>query len=116
VPRHATRLRARRLRARPGVLVVDIFVGLALLALALAGAAVILPLWGAAIAVVGLLTAVVGGAEWVLRRTGATHRQRLTPPLRRALHRLLHPLPPRPVVRHVSADAPAPLTPAQDGR
>jgi hypothetical protein len=47
------------LRARPGVLVIDIFVGLALVVLVLAAAGIILPLWGAAIGVVGLLTVVV---------------------------------------------------------
>jgi hypothetical protein len=40
------------LRARPGVLVIDIFVGLACGAGA-RGCGIILPLWGAAIGVVG---------------------------------------------------------------
>jgi hypothetical protein len=75
------------------VLVVDVFIGLVLLGLALTAAAVVLPLWGAAIVVVGLLTGVVGGAEWALVRAGALRCPRLSPPLRRALDRLLHPLP-----------------------
>ena len=85
-----------RLRARPGVLVADVFIGLVLLAVALTVAAVVLPLWLVATAVVGLLAGVVHGAEWALVRAGALRCPRLSPPLRRALDRLLHPLPPRP--------------------
>ncbi len=94
-----------RLRARPGVLVADVFIGLVLLAVALTVAAVVLPLWTVAIAVVGLLAGVVHGAEWALVRVGALRWPRLSPPLRRALDRLLHPLPPRP------SDAPQPGIP-----
>jgi hypothetical protein len=78
------------------VLVADVFIGLALLAVALTVAAVVLPLWLVAIVLVGLLTGVVHGAEWALVRAGALRCPRLSPPLRRALDRLLHPLPPRP--------------------
>ena len=78
------------------LLVVDVFIALVLLGLALTAGAVVLPLWGAAIVVVGLLTGVVGGAEWALVRAGALRCPRLSPPLRRALDRLLHPLPLRP--------------------
>ena len=84
-----------RLRARPGFLVFDVLIGLVLLALALTAMVVVLPLWVVAIALVGLLTGVVHGAEWALVRAGALRRPRLAPPLRRALNRLLHPLPPR---------------------
>ena len=97
-----------RLRARPGVLVVDVFIGLVLVGLALTAAAVVLPLWGAAIVVVGLLTGVVGGAEWALVRAGALPCPRLSPPLRRALDRLLHPLPRRPDPTPLGAPAPEP--------
>jgi predicted lysophospholipase L1 biosynthesis ABC-type transport system permease subunit len=104
------------LRARPGVLVIDIFVGLALVALVLAAAGIILPLWGAAIGVVGVLTVVVGGAEWVLWRVGAMHHPRVSPPLRRALHRLLRPLPPRqPTSGAQELEAPEPLAPGHEG-
>jgi hypothetical protein len=109
-------LRGSRLRARPGVLVIDIFVGLALLALVLGGAAIVLPLWGAAIGVVGVLTVVVGSAEWVLWRIGAMQHPRVTPPLRRALHRLLHPLPPRQTTSGAQElQAPEPLAPGHEG-
>jgi hypothetical protein len=87
------------------VLVADVFIGLVLLAVALTVAAVVLPLWTVAIAVVGLLAGVVHGAEWALVRVGALRWPRLSPPLRRALDRLLHPLPPRP------SDAPQPGIP-----
>ena len=101
-----------RLQARPGVLVIDVVVGLALLALVLTAAAVILPLWVVALAVVGLLTAVVGVAEWVLWRAGALRWRRLTPPLRRTLHRLLHPLP----ARQPPDGTPEPSVPGESGR
>ncbi len=101
-----------RLQARPGVLVVDVIVGLALLALVLTAAAVILPLWVVALAVAGLLTAVVGAAEWVLWRAGALRWRRLTPPLRRTLHRLLDPLP----ARQPQDGTPEPSAPGESGR
>jgi hypothetical protein len=101
-----------RLQARPGVLVIDVAVGLALVALVLTAAAVILPLWVVALAVVGLLTAVVGVAEWVLWRAGALRSRRLTPPLRRTLHRLLHPLP----ARQPPDGTPEPSVPGESGR
>jgi hypothetical protein len=78
------------------VLVADVFIALVLLGVALTVAAVVLPLWVVAIAVVGLLAGVVHGAEWALVRAGALGCPRLSPPLRRTLDRLLHPLPPRP--------------------
>ena len=115
-PPRGSRWRGSRLRARPGVLVIDIFVGLALLVLVLAAAGIILPLWGAAIGVVGLLTVVVGSAEWVLWRIGATHHPRVTPPLRRALHRLLRPLPPRqPTSGAQELQTPEPVAPGHEG-
>ena len=101
-----------RLQARSGVLVIDVIVGLALVAIVLTTAAVILPLWVVALAVVGLLTAVVGVAEWVLWRAGALRWRRLTPPLRRTLHRLLHPLP----ARQPPDGTPEPSVPGESGR
>jgi hypothetical protein len=98
------------------VLVIDIFVGLALVVLVLAAAGLILPLWGAAIGVVGLLTVVAGSAEWVLWRVGAMPHPRVTPRLRRALHRLLRPLPPRePTSGAQELEAPEPVTPGHEG-
>ena len=99
-----------RLRARPGVLVADVFIGLVLLAVALTAVAVALPLWVAAVAVVGLLTGIVHGVEWALVRAGALQRRRLSPPLWRVLDRLLHPLPPRPP--EPTPDAPASSPPS----